>query len=67
MQPLKEEYHGCDFIYAQPTNLYGHGDNYDLGTAHVLPALLRKFHKAKAAGTPAVTRLIPSVRSPNMW
>ncbi len=39
--------YGCDFISAMPTNLYGPNDNYDLETAHVLPALLRKFHEAK--------------------
>ncbi len=39
--------YGCDFISVMPTNLYGPNDNYDLETAHVLPALLRKFHKAK--------------------
>ena len=39
--------HGCDFISAMPTNLYGPGDNYDLETCHVLPALLRKAHEAK--------------------
>ena len=38
-----------------PTNLYGPGDNYDLATSHVLPALLRKVHEAKLAGAPAVT------------
>ncbi|MBB5223560.1 GDP-L-fucose synthase [Amaricoccus macauensis] len=42
--------HGCDFIAAMPTNLYGPGDNYDLETSHVIPALLRKAHEAKAAG-----------------
>ena len=42
--------HGCDFISAMPTNLYGPGDNYDLATSHVLPALLRKAHEAKCAG-----------------
>jgi GDP-L-fucose synthase len=41
--------HGCDFISAMPTNLYGPGDNYDLATSHVLPALLRKAHEAKCA------------------
>lgn len=46
--------HGADFISAQPTNLYGPGDNYDLQTSHVLPALLRKFHEAKTAGAPSV-------------
>jgi GDP-L-fucose synthase len=33
-----------------PTNLYGPGDNYDLGTSHVIPALIRKFHEAKEQG-----------------
>jgi GDP-L-fucose synthase len=42
--------HGCDFISAMPTNLYGPGDRYDLETSHVLPALLRKAHEAKLAG-----------------
>lgn len=46
--------HGADFISAQPTNLYGPGDNYDLANSHVLPALLRKFHEAKEAGAPEV-------------
>ncbi|MBD29305.1 MAG: GDP-fucose synthetase [Verrucomicrobiaceae bacterium] len=39
-----------DWISAMPTNLYGPGDNYDLETSHVIPALLRKFHKAKQCG-----------------
>ncbi len=39
--------YGCNFISAMPTNLYGQGDNYDLQNAHVLPALIRKFHEAK--------------------
>ncbi|MEO1158825.1 MAG: GDP-L-fucose synthase [Pseudomonadota bacterium] len=47
--------HGCDFIAAQPTNLYGPGDNYDLETSHVLPALLRKAHEAKVSGAKALT------------
>ena len=42
--------HGCDFISAMPTNLYGPGDKYDLKGSHVLPALIRKAHEAKAAG-----------------
>ncbi|RMD92874.1 MAG: GDP-L-fucose synthase [Alphaproteobacteria bacterium] len=41
---------GRDWISAMPTNLYGPGDNYDLATSHVLPALLRKFHEARLAG-----------------
>lgn len=39
--------YGCNFISAMPTNLYGPGDNFDLETSHVLPALIRKFHEAK--------------------
>jgi GDP-L-fucose synthase len=39
--------HGADFISAMPTNLYGPGDNYDLNSSHVLPALLRKAHMMK--------------------
>jgi len=39
--------HGADFIAAMPTNLYGPGDNYDLNSSHVLPALLRKAHRMK--------------------
>jgi len=42
--------HGCDFISAQPANLYGPGDNFDLETSHVLPALIRKAHEAKQTG-----------------
>ncbi|KJV42924.1 hypothetical protein VH88_03545 [Brevundimonas sp. KM4] len=47
--------HGCDFISAMPTNLYGPGDNFDLNTSHVLPALIRKAHEAKAAGEDHIT------------
>jgi GDP-L-fucose synthase len=47
--------HGCDFISAMPTNLYGPNDNYDLEASHVIPALIRKFHEAKAAGADSVT------------
>ena len=47
--------HGCDFISAMPTNLYGPGDNYDLNTSHVIPALLRKAHEAKLAGSNHIT------------
>lgn len=42
--------YGKNFISAMPTNLYGPGDNFDLETSHVLPALLRKAHEAKLAG-----------------
>jgi GDP-L-fucose synthase len=42
--------YGMDVISLMPTNLYGPGDNFDLETAHVLPALLRKIHEAKVRG-----------------
>lgn len=42
--------HGCDFISAMPTNLYGPGDTYDLNASHVVPALLRKAHQARRDG-----------------
>jgi GDP-L-fucose synthase len=41
---------GCDFIAAMPTNLYGPGDNFDLHSSHVVPALIRKAHEAKERG-----------------
>jgi GDP-L-fucose synthase len=47
--------HGCDFRAAMPTNLYGPGDNFDLEKSHVIPALIRKFHEARASGAPSVT------------
>ena len=46
--------YGCNYISAMPTNLYGPHDNYDLKNSHVLPALIRKFHEAKAQGAPEV-------------
>jgi len=46
--------YGVDFISAMPTNLYGPNDNYDLANSHVLPALLRKFYKAKLDNQPSV-------------
>jgi GDP-L-fucose synthase len=42
--------YGVDYISAMPTNLYGPGDNYNLETSHVIPALIRKAHDAKLAG-----------------
>ena len=42
--------HGCNFISAMPTNLYGPGDNYHPENSHVLPAMIRRFHEAKVAG-----------------
>lgn len=53
MQAYRQQY-GRDWISAMPTNLYGPGDNYDLNSSHVLPALLRKFHEGKAAGAASV-------------
>lgn len=52
-QAYRKQY-GRDWISAMPTNLYGPGDNYDLKSSHVLPALLRKFHEAKKAGASSV-------------
>lgn len=46
--------HGCDFLAAMPSNLYGPHDSFDLQSSHVLPALLRKMHAAKLAATPDV-------------
>jgi GDP-L-fucose synthase len=48
-QAYRRQY-GCDFIAAMPTNLYGQNDNFDLQSAHVLPALIRRFHEAKETG-----------------
>ena len=48
-QAYRKQY-GCDFISAQPTNLYGRNDNYDLANSHVLPALIRKITTAKQNG-----------------
>jgi GDP-L-fucose synthase len=45
---------GCDFISAMPTNLYGPGDNFDLMSSHVVPALIAKMHAAKVAGAEEV-------------
>ncbi|MFT3733163.1 MAG: GDP-L-fucose synthase [Hyphomicrobium sp.] len=47
--------HGADFISAMPTNLYGPGDNFDLQSSHVIPALIRKAHEAKIANAPTLT------------
>jgi GDP-L-fucose synthase len=46
--------HGCRFISAMPTNMYGYGDNYHPQNSHVLPALLRRFHEAKVDNKPEV-------------
>jgi len=44
-----------DYISAMPTNLYGPGDNFDLMSSHVMPALIRKAHEARLAGAKAIT------------
>ncbi len=46
--------YGSDFVSAQPTNLYGPGDTFDLRASHVVPALIAKMHAAKTAGAPDV-------------
>jgi GDP-L-fucose synthase len=46
--------YGTNYLSVMPTNLYGPGDNYDLSGSHVLPAMIRKFHEAKAGGTDKV-------------
>ncbi|CAN5368714.1 GDP-L-fucose synthase [soil metagenome] len=48
-QAYRKQYR-ADFISVMPTNLYGPNDNFDLETAHVLPALIRRFHEAKEVG-----------------
>jgi GDP-L-fucose synthase len=53
-QAYRKQY-GSDFISAMPTNLYGPGDNFDLTSSHVLPALMRKFHEARIEGVGTVT------------
>jgi len=52
-QAYRKQY-GCDFISAQPTNLYGPGDNFDLTGSHVIPALMRKAEDAREAGAPTM-------------
>jgi GDP-L-fucose synthase len=49
-QSYNKQY-GTNFISLMPTNLYGDNDNFDLTSSHVLPAMIRKFHEAKVAGT----------------
>ena len=48
-QAYRKQY-GADYISGMPTNLYGPGDNYDLTSSHVMPALIRKVHQAKQTG-----------------
>jgi GDP-L-fucose synthase len=53
-QAYRQEY-GFDAIYLLPVNLYGPGDNFDLETSHVIPAMIRKFAEAKERGEPSVS------------
>ena len=53
-QAYRKQY-GFDAISLMPTNLYGPGDNFDLNSSHVLPALIRKFHEARESGKDSVT------------
>ena len=53
-QAYRRQY-GCDFISAMPTNLYGPGDNFDLASSHVMPALIRKAHEAKLSKLQDIT------------
>jgi GDP-L-fucose synthase len=53
-QAYRQEY-GLDAIYLLPVNLYGPGDNFDLETSHVIPAMIRRFAEAKASGAESVT------------
>jgi GDP-L-fucose synthase len=50
---LNREY-GTDYLCLMPTNMYGPGDNFDLETSHLVPALIRKFHEGKGNGAPVV-------------
>ncbi len=52
-QAYRRQY-GCDYVSVMPTNLYGPGDNFDLGASHVIPALMVKAHRAKLEGAPAM-------------
>jgi GDP-L-fucose synthase len=52
-QSYRQQY-GSDYISVMPSNLYGPGDNFDLNSSHVLPALIRKFHEAKVENKPDV-------------
>ncbi|UWE08756.1 GDP-L-fucose synthase family protein [Actinacidiphila bryophytorum] len=54
VQSYRRQY-GAAYVSAMPTNLYGPGDNFDLATSHVLPALIRRFDEAERSGAPEVT------------
>lgn len=52
-QAYRRQY-GCNYISLMPTNLYGPGDDFDLQSAHVIPALMRKMHEGKVSGSEEV-------------
>ena len=54
VQAIRRQY-GLPYISAMPTNLYGPGDNFDLASSHVMPAMIRKMHEAKVRGEATVT------------
>ncbi|MBI5206792.1 MAG: GDP-L-fucose synthase [Candidatus Firestonebacteria bacterium] len=56
------EQYGTNFISVMPTNLYGHGDNFNLETSHVLPALIRKIHLAKCLEIGDFTAIIKDLK-----
>jgi GDP-L-fucose synthase len=63
---LNREY-GTDYLSLMPTNLYGPGDNFDLRTSHVLPALIRRFHEAKLGLPDDEGRSGPSQAPVTLW
>lgn len=62
VQSYRRQY-GASFVSAMPTNLYGPGDNFDLETSHVLPALIRRFHEARRDGAPRWCSGAPAARA----
>ena len=54
IEALRKQY-GRDYVSLMPTNLYGPGDNFDLNSSHVLPAMIRKFHEAKISNQKSMT------------
>ena len=55
MADAYRQQYGCNFVTLLPTNLYGPGDNFDLATSHVIPAMIRKFSEAREEGQQEVT------------
>ncbi|MFG2639770.1 GDP-L-fucose synthase family protein [Streptomyces sp. NPDC048370] len=54
IQAYRKQY-AAQYVSAMPTNLYGPGDNFDLESSHVLPALIRRFHEAREEGREEIT------------